>query len=154
VVVVDADAPAGSDGDGDSDTLGDGDAVEVRELVGDTGAEADTEADADVDADTVPDADTVTLGLLLSVTLADTDDETLTVAVTELEAETLLEDLSDLFRHALVDQGDSVTLDEEITLAQRYLAILQSHQNLWRSANYLKIPKIIIEHVWRGIERS
>ena len=37
------------------------------------------------------------------------------------KAESLLEDLSDLFRHALVEQGESVTLAEEITLAQRYL---------------------------------
>ena len=40
-------------------------------------------------------------------------------------AETLLEDLSDLFRHALADQGESVTLAEEIALAKRYLAIEQ-----------------------------
>ncbi len=40
-------------------------------------------------------------------------------------AETILEDLSDLFRHALVDHGDSVTLAEEIALARRYLAIEQ-----------------------------
>ena len=41
------------------------------------------------------------------------------------KAESLLEDLSDLFRHALVEQGESVTLAEEIALAQRYLAIEQ-----------------------------
>jgi two-component system sensor histidine kinase AlgZ len=41
------------------------------------------------------------------------------------KAEALLEDLSDLFRHALVAQGDSATLAEEITLAERYLAIEQ-----------------------------
>ena len=41
------------------------------------------------------------------------------------KAETLLEDLSDLFRHALVDQGESVTLGDEIALARRYLAIEQ-----------------------------
>ncbi|MDE2418062.1 MAG: histidine kinase [Burkholderiales bacterium] len=40
-------------------------------------------------------------------------------------AEALLEDLSDLFRHALIDQGESVTLAEEITLARRYLDIEQ-----------------------------
>ncbi len=40
-------------------------------------------------------------------------------------AETLLEDLSDLFRHALVDQGDAVTLSEEVELARRYLGIEQ-----------------------------
>ncbi|KQM80207.1 sensor histidine kinase [Xylophilus sp. Leaf220] len=40
-------------------------------------------------------------------------------------AEALLEDLSDLFRYALVEHGDSTTLGEEIALAQRYLAIEQ-----------------------------
>ena len=40
-------------------------------------------------------------------------------------AETLLEDLSELFRHALMDQGEAVTLAQEIALAQRYLAIEQ-----------------------------
>ncbi len=40
-------------------------------------------------------------------------------------AEALLEDLSDLFRHALVDQGESVTLEQETTLAERYLSIEQ-----------------------------
>jgi two-component system, LytTR family, sensor histidine kinase AlgZ len=38
-------------------------------------------------------------------------------------AETLLEDLSELFRSALIDQGDAVPLSQEIELAQRYLAI-------------------------------
>ena len=41
------------------------------------------------------------------------------------KAESLLEDLSDLFRSALTEQGEAVTLEEEITLAQRYLAIEQ-----------------------------
>ncbi|CAM8648254.1 HATPase_YpdA-YehU-LytS-like domain containing protein [Comamonadaceae bacterium] len=41
------------------------------------------------------------------------------------KAEALLEDLSDLFRHALKDPGSSVTLGEELSLAQRYLAIEQ-----------------------------
>ncbi len=41
------------------------------------------------------------------------------------KAEALLEDLSDLFRHALVEQGESATLEEEITLARRYLDIEQ-----------------------------
>lgn len=41
------------------------------------------------------------------------------------KAEALLEDLSDLFRHALVDHGESVTLADEIELARRYLAIEQ-----------------------------
>jgi len=41
------------------------------------------------------------------------------------KAETLLEDLSDLFRHALIDQGESVPLANEIALARRYLDIEQ-----------------------------
>lgn len=41
------------------------------------------------------------------------------------KAESLLEDLSELFRYALVEQAQSVTLSDEITLAQRYLAIEQ-----------------------------
>ncbi|MBS0390828.1 MAG: histidine kinase [Proteobacteria bacterium] len=40
-------------------------------------------------------------------------------------AEALLEDLSDLFRHALVEQRESATLADEITLARRYLDIEQ-----------------------------
>ncbi len=41
------------------------------------------------------------------------------------QAERLLEDLSDLFRYALAEQSQSVTLADEIALAQRYLAIEQ-----------------------------
>lgn len=41
------------------------------------------------------------------------------------KAENLLEDLSELFRHALVDQGEAVTLSEEIQIARRYLDIEQ-----------------------------
>ena len=41
------------------------------------------------------------------------------------KAEALLEDLSDLFRHALVEQGEAATLADEIALARRYLAIEQ-----------------------------
>lgn len=40
-------------------------------------------------------------------------------------AENLLEDLSELFRRALVEQGESVTLSEEVQLARSYLAIEQ-----------------------------
>jgi two-component system, LytTR family, sensor histidine kinase AlgZ len=39
------------------------------------------------------------------------------------KAEALLEDLSELFRHALVSNGDSATLSEEVQLARHYLAI-------------------------------
>ena len=38
-------------------------------------------------------------------------------------AETLLEDLSELFRHALVSKSESVTLAEEVQVARHYLAI-------------------------------
>ncbi|MBA2674879.1 histidine kinase [Ramlibacter sp.] len=41
------------------------------------------------------------------------------------KAEALLEDLGELFQHALVDQGESVTLSEEVAIARRYLAIEQ-----------------------------
>lgn len=40
-------------------------------------------------------------------------------------AESVLEDLAELFRVALTEVGESVTLDEEVELAQRYLAIEQ-----------------------------
>src|SRR6185436_18963421 len=40
-------------------------------------------------------------------------------------AETILEDLSDLFRQALRDTGEPVTLADEIELARRYLDIEQ-----------------------------
>jgi two-component system, LytTR family, sensor histidine kinase AlgZ len=40
-------------------------------------------------------------------------------------AETVLEDLSDLFRHALMDLGQPVTLADEVALARRYLDIEQ-----------------------------
>lgn len=40
-------------------------------------------------------------------------------------AEAILEDLSDLFRHALREPGESVTLADEIELARRYLEIEQ-----------------------------
>jgi two-component system, LytTR family, sensor histidine kinase AlgZ len=40
-------------------------------------------------------------------------------------AEAMLEDLSELFRSALADAGESVALEQELELAQRYLAIEQ-----------------------------
>ncbi len=42
-----------------------------------------------------------------------------------LRAEGVLEDLAELFRVALTDNGEAVTLDEEVELARRYLAIEQ-----------------------------
>ncbi len=47
------------------------------------------------------------------------------VRIDPARAEGVLEDLAQLFRVALADAGDSVSLDEEIDLAQRYLAIEQ-----------------------------
>ena len=45
------------------------------------------------------------------------------VQVNPLQAEAVLDDLAQLFRAALAESGSAVTLDEEIELAQRYLAI-------------------------------
>lgn len=47
------------------------------------------------------------------------------VQVEPRQAEAVLEDLAQLFRVALAETGSAVTLDEEIELAQRYLAIEQ-----------------------------
>ena len=47
------------------------------------------------------------------------------VRVDPARAEEVLEDLAQLFRVALAEAGTSVSLDEEIDLAQRYLAIEQ-----------------------------
>ena len=41
-------------------------------------------------------------------------------------AESILEDLSALFRHALTEQGDTATLTQEIELARQYLEIEQA----------------------------
>jgi two-component system sensor histidine kinase AlgZ len=82
-------------------------------------------------------------------------------------AEALLEDLSDLFRHALVDQGGSVTLADEIALAKRYLAIEQVRfgerlKLQWRldpAAEGAKLPPLILQPlvenaVIHGVEPS
>ena len=69
------------------------------------------------------------------------------------KAEALLEDLSDLFRHALVEQGESATLAEEIQLAQRYLAIEQVRfgerlQVQWvidPDANAARLPPLLLQ---------
>ncbi len=47
------------------------------------------------------------------------------VRIDPARAEAVLEDLAQIFRTALADAGASVTLDEEIELARRYLAIEQ-----------------------------
>jgi two-component system sensor histidine kinase AlgZ len=83
------------------------------------------------------------------------------------KAETLLEDLSDLFRHALMDQGESVTLADEIALAQRYLAIeqvrfgerLQLEWSLDTNADNARLPPLLLQPlvenaVRHGVEPS
>lgn len=83
------------------------------------------------------------------------------------QAEALLEDLSDLFRHALMEQGQSVTLAEEIHLAQRYLAIelirfgprLRVQWVLDEAANHARLPPLLLQPlvenaVKHGIETS
>lgn len=69
------------------------------------------------------------------------------------KAEALLEDLSDLFRHALVEQGEAVTLREEITLARRYLDIeqvrfedrLQVQWSLDDRAHGARVPPLLLQ---------
>ena len=83
------------------------------------------------------------------------------------KAEALLEDLSDLFRHALTERGDSVTLADEITLAQRYLAIeqvrfgdrIQVEWALDPTASAAKLPPLLLQPlvenaVKHGVEPS
>jgi two-component system sensor histidine kinase AlgZ len=82
-------------------------------------------------------------------------------------AEALLEDLSDLFRHALMDQDAVVTLADEIALARRYLAIEQVRfgarlQVAWEldpAADSARLPPLILQPlvenaVRHGIEPS
>jgi two-component system sensor histidine kinase AlgZ len=83
------------------------------------------------------------------------------------KAETLLEDLSDLFRHALIDQGEFVTLADEITLAQRYMAIeqvrfgdrLRVQWSVEPSTHAAKLPPLLLQPlvenaVRHGVEPS
>ena len=68
-------------------------------------------------------------------------------------AEGLLEDLSDLFRAALAEHGESVTLAQEIDLAKNYLSIeqvrfgerLQVHWQLDPDANLAKLPPLLLQ---------
>jgi len=82
-------------------------------------------------------------------------------------AEALLEDLSDLFRHALVEQGESATLADEITLARRYLDIeqvrfgerLQLEWALDPNADQARLPPLLLQPllenaVRHGVEPS
>ena len=69
------------------------------------------------------------------------------------KAEALLEDLSDLFRSALADHGESATLAQEITLARRYLSIeqvrfgerLQLDWALDPAADLARLPPLLLQ---------
>lgn len=82
-------------------------------------------------------------------------------------AEALLEDLSDLFRHALAEPGESVTLADEVALAQRYLGIEQVRfgerlRVTWLidpAANAARLPPLLLQPlvenaVKHGVEPS
>ena len=83
------------------------------------------------------------------------------------KAEAVLEDLSELFRHALADPAESVTLGQEIALAQRYLEIeqirfgdrLQVQWSLDASASGARLPPLLLQPlvenaVRHGVEPS
>ena len=69
------------------------------------------------------------------------------------KAEAVLEDLSELFRHALANPTESVTLEREIALARRYLAIeqirfgerLQIQWDLDPTAGQAKLPPLLLQ---------
>ena len=69
------------------------------------------------------------------------------------KAEELLEDLSDLFRGALAEPHASTTLDEEIALAQRYIAIeqvrfgarLRTEWALDPAADAARLPPLLLQ---------
>jgi len=82
-------------------------------------------------------------------------------------AEALLEDLSELFRHALAEPGESVTLADEIALAKHYLAIeqvrfgdcLRVRWTIDAAANDARLPPLLLQPlvenaVKHGVEPS
>jgi two-component system, LytTR family, sensor histidine kinase AlgZ len=82
-------------------------------------------------------------------------------------AEGLLEDLSDLFRAALAENSESVTLAQEIELAKNYLSIeqvrfgdrLQVQWQLDPDASHAKLPPLLLQPlvenaVHHGVEPS
>lgn len=84
-----------------------------------------------------------------------------------VKAERVLEDLSELFRSALEDPAESVTLAQEIALAQRYLAIeqvrfgerLRVSWNLDPAADMARLPPLLLQPlvenaVRHGVEPS
>jgi len=75
------------------------------------------------------------------------------VQVDPVRAEAVLEDLSALFRAALAETGAAVTLDDELDLAQRYLAIekirfahrLHLAWDLDPAAGAAKLPPLVLQ---------
>ena len=89
------------------------------------------------------------------------------VRVDPARAEGVLEDLAELFRVALTDIGESVTLAEEVELARRYLAIeqvrfgqrLKISWELDEAAGTARVPPLILQPlvenaVRHGVEPS
>lgn len=83
------------------------------------------------------------------------------------KAEQILEDLADLFRHALSEREDSSTLEQEIELARRYLEIeqvrfgsrLRVEWSLDARTNAARLPPLILQPlvenaVRHGVEPS
>lgn len=83
------------------------------------------------------------------------------------KAEAVLEDLCELFRHALADPAESVTLGQEIALAQRYLEIeqirfgdrLRVQWSLDEAAANARLPPLLLQPlvenaVRHGVEPS
>ena len=83
------------------------------------------------------------------------------------KAETMLEDLSELFRSALADPNESVTLADEIALAGRYLAIeqvrfgdrLRIRWDIDSAADAARLPPLLLQPlvenaVKHGVEPS
>jgi two-component system sensor histidine kinase AlgZ len=83
------------------------------------------------------------------------------------KAELILEDLADLFHHALSDRGEASTVEQEIELARRYLEIeqirfgprLRVSWSLDRRANPASLPPLILQPlvenaVKHGVEPS
>jgi len=82
-------------------------------------------------------------------------------------AEAVLEDLAELFRHALAEQGDTSTLAQEIALARQYLGIeqarfgerLQVEWSIDERAGRARLPPLILQPlvenaVKHGVEPS
>lgn len=75
------------------------------------------------------------------------------VRVDPTRAEEVLEDLAEVFRVALMESGEAVTLDQEIDLARRYLAIeqirfgerLRIHWQLDPAAGQARVPPLLLQ---------